>query len=61
MRLPPDWSAERASGWWELHHLKHEPCGWRSSCVYDLWGEGDGGERDVRRIVYGHECKTGGA
>jgi hypothetical protein len=52
MRLPSDWTAERASGWWELHHLTHESCGFRTGQAYDLICN----ESDVRRVVYGHTC-----
>lgn len=55
MRLPNDWTTQRASGWWELHHLIHEPCGWRSGLPYDLICN----ESDVRRVVYGHRCGAG--
>ncbi|WP_158708365.1 hypothetical protein [Streptomyces sp. NRRL S-455] len=52
MRLPADWEADKASGWWSLHHLTHTPCGWRSGMAYDLITN----ESDVRRVVYGHTC-----
>jgi hypothetical protein len=58
MRLPADWSAEKASGWWALHHLVHDDCGFRTSQAYDLWGEGPFGEAAVRQLVYGHRCDT---
>jgi hypothetical protein len=56
MRLPSDWTAEKASGWWSLHHLKHDPCGFETPNAYDLWGEGPFGENAVRQVVYGHRC-----
>lgn len=56
MRLPSDWSAERASGWFEVHHLIHEPCGMRTGLAYDLWGSGPFGENAARQVVYGHIC-----
>jgi hypothetical protein len=56
MRLPAGWGAEKASGWWELHHLTHEPCGFRTGMAYDLITN----ESDVRRIVYGHRCDGDG-
>ncbi len=52
MKLPSDWTAERASGWWELHHLIHKPCGWRSGLAYDLVCN----DAQARSVVYGHEC-----
>jgi hypothetical protein len=57
MRLPPDWTAERASGWWELHHLTHTPCGFRTHNAYDLIIEGPFGPSAVREVVYGHRCE----
>lgn len=54
MRLPHDWDAEKASGWWELHHLIHTNCGWRSSMAYDVICD----EATVRQIVYRHECNN---
>ncbi|WP_263170651.1 hypothetical protein [Streptomyces sp. SCSIO ZS0520] len=58
MRLPADWSASRASGWFSLHHLTHDPCGWTSRMAYDLWAErGPFGEADARQVVYGHSCE----
>lgn len=56
MRLPPSWDAERASGWWEIHHLVHTPCGWRTAMPYDLITQ----EKEVRSIVYSHECPDHG-
>lgn len=56
MRLPSDWEAERASGWWELHHLTHTPCGWTSFLAYDLVVDGPFGPSAVRQVVYGHDC-----
>jgi hypothetical protein len=56
MRLPADWTAERASGWFEVYHLTHEPCGFRTDLAYDLLGSGPFGESDARRVVYGHTC-----
>lgn len=61
MRLPSDWSAIKASGWWSLHHLKHEPCGWTSHNAYDLWAtSGPFGEAAARQVVYGHDCDEAG-
>lgn len=60
MRLPSGWDAERASGWWELHHLTHRTCGFRTGLAYDLICD----EAKVRQIVYGHLCddeQDGGA
>jgi hypothetical protein len=58
MRLPSDWTAERASGWSEVHHLTHEPCGFRTGMAYDLWSSsGPFGESDARQVVYGHTCE----
>lgn len=54
MRLPSDWDAEKASGWWELHHLIHKPCGFRTVMAYDLIVN----EQQVRPIVYGHTCEN---
>lgn len=56
MRLPSDWTAERASGWFELHHLTHGPCGYRTVRAYDLVL----GEREVRDLVYRHNCGEDG-
>ena len=58
MRLPADWVAEKASGWWSLHHLRHEPCGWTTTNAYDLWSSsGPFGEVEARQVVFGHECE----
>lgn len=58
MRLPPDWEALNASGWWSLHHLKHTPCGWETTNAYDLHSEREPfGEKAARQVVYGHECE----
>lgn len=58
MWLPKDWSAERASGWWELHHLIHESCGFRSTNAYDLVLDVDPfGRRMARELVFTHECE----
>lgn len=57
MRLPSDWEAERASGWWEVHHLIHTPCGWRSHNAYDLIINSElFGAQQAREVVYNHEC-----
>ena len=56
MRLPSGWDTERASGWFELHHLTHEPCGHRTSRSYDLISD----EREVRDLVYRHNCGEDG-
>lgn len=57
MRLPSDWTTERASGWWELHHLIHEPCGFRTDVACDLWSTaGPFGEQYARQVVYNHDC-----
>lgn len=56
MRLPSDWSTERASGWFELHHLSHEPCGYRTSNCFDLISS----EREVRDLVARHHCGDDG-
>lgn len=53
MKLPSDWTAERASGWWVLHHLVHKPCGWRNPLAVDVVLD----DRQTRQIVYGHECR----
>jgi hypothetical protein len=52
MRLPSDWKAERASGWWQIHHLIHIPCGLRTGLAYDLVCN----DADARQVVYGHRC-----
>lgn len=52
MRIPPDWTSERASGWANLAHLIHDRCGWRSPLAYDIVID----ERGVRAVVDGHEC-----
>jgi hypothetical protein len=57
VRLPSDWEARKASGWWSLHHLKHTPCGWETHTAYDLWGSGPFGESAARQVVYGHRCE----
>lgn len=57
MRLPSDWEAERASGWWELHHLIHKPCGYRTHNAYDLVVDSNNVFGSPRQIVYGHECE----
>lgn len=56
MRLPEDWEAHKASGWWSLHHLEHKPCGWRTHNAYDLIIDGPFGPAAVRQVVYGHTC-----
>ena len=56
MRLPDDWDAERASGWSELHHLLHKPCGFITLMAYNLWGSEPFGESAARQVVYGHTC-----
>lgn len=53
MRLPSDWDAEKASGWWQLHHLIHKPCGLRTGMAYDLICS----EADVRRVIRDHQCE----
>ncbi|WP_306365363.1 hypothetical protein [Nocardia sp. CC227C] len=58
MRLPSDWTAERAPGWFEVHHLTHEPCGFTTGMAYDLWGTGPFGESAARAVVYGHTCDS---
>jgi len=59
MRLPPDWEAEKASGWWSLHHLIHKPCGMRTRMAYDpLSYDLNHGEPAVRQLVYGHTCEA---
>lgn len=50
--LPSGWTAERRSGYGEVHHLKHDRCEWISGMAYDLL---DG--KAVRQVVYGHECE----
>lgn len=55
MRLPADWDAEPASGWWSLHHLIHKPCGARTGLAYDLIVN----EAEVRSIVRDHSCDGG--
>jgi hypothetical protein len=58
VRLPSDWEARKAPGWWSLHYLKHTPCGWETGQAYDLWlDSGPFGESDARRVVYGHRCE----
>lgn len=54
VRLPDDWATERGSGWWELHHLVHTRCSWRSGHAYDFASDG----QIIRSIVYGHECEN---
>lgn len=50
-----DWTAERASGWWEIHHLVHESCGWRSWRAFDFIHDGD--LQQVRIIITNHTCE----
>lgn len=57
MQLPHDWKAHKASGWWNLHHLEHVPCGWTTPFAYDIQAYGPFGESDARRVVYGHTCE----
>ena len=57
--LPDDWETVRASGWWEIHHLIHTPCGYRTTNAFDLVLDLEyGGRRDAREVVFSPECDT---
>ncbi|MUN41497.1 hypothetical protein [Actinomadura litoris] len=55
MRIPSDWRAERASGWFELHTLSHIPCGWNTGRCFDLLGDAS----EVQVIFFRHNCAGG--
>lgn len=53
MRLPSDWEAKKAPGWWELYYLIHTLCRFQSKLAYDLICD----ESTVRNLIYCiHEC-----
>lgn len=55
--IPQGWTTQKASGWWEFHHLIHEPCGYRSHNAYDLVLDLNfGGRREAREVISSHEC-----
>lgn len=51
-RLPNGLHAERASGWWALHHIVCDRCGWRSRAIDAICDESE-----WRRTAYGHRCE----
>jgi|GEM_PF-5331242 len=53
MDLPENWTAERALGRLDIHHLIHAPCGFRSFVPFDL-GED---ERRARLLITLHDCE----
>lgn len=55
--LPDDWQAHRASGWWELCHLEHTPCGYTTTNAYDLVLDTGIFDRNAAKtVVWTHEC-----
>lgn len=53
MPLPNGWTSERASGYFDVAHLIHERCGWRSAIAYDLVLDRPG----VTSTIGSHECE----
>lgn len=53
--LPKGWVYERGSGWWEIHHVVHEACGFRSWSCYDLCRDED--RRNMWQLIDAHECE----
>lgn len=53
MKLWPGWKSLRALGWWEVHHLEHDECGWQTHRVFDFIKSEDCA--DARRLMAGHE------
>lgn len=55
--IPEGWEADRRSGYGEVHHLTHTPCGWTTSNAYDLVLDGSAfGRRQAQQVVWNHIC-----
>lgn len=52
MRIPDGWSAERWPGYFEVHTLVHDACGFRSERRYDVLLDSAG----ARECITDHEC-----
>lgn len=55
MNLPNGFEFVRASGWWELHHVRCTSCDMQTSLCYDTCRDQD--RIAIRQFVYSHECE----
>lgn len=54
MNLPEGWRFERASGWWQIHHLVHE-CAFRTANCFDTCRYED--RQQILQVIDNHNCE----